>query len=425
MEKRKTYPTLKNRNLSALFSFINLSFIQGSNVLVQILLIPVITRIVGLSEFGLIMLSSSYAALISILINYGSNQSGVKDVALHKQQPKYLSEIFYSIYFVRILLFILSFFALIMISNTLIPFTKSRHFLFANMIILSEMLNPFFFFVGIQKLFLYNIVTLVTKIIAVILIMLVVKGPEDSVWVNFLLGAASVTGYLFLFIMLVKKYNLYHFQVPLTKLKRYIKHNFYLTGNNICVQLLQSVFLFTVSAMGDPILLGAYSLCDKFVWSFRMMIISFFNVIYPRAAILFKEDPLAWKELKKKLNTLLWVLFSGTALMLFFMAGWIVLIVTGKQDALTTFFLQSICLMPLVSALNSLNVIELLLRNRYNDIFRIAVILLAISILLSFLFVQWGNTQLFGLFSILVEVFSIPLYLYFIKRTTIAAFSKA
>ena len=56
---------------SAFFSFLHLSFIQGANVLIQILLIPIISRKVGLTEFGLIMLASSYAALVSILINYG------------------------------------------------------------------------------------------------------------------------------------------------------------------------------------------------------------------------------------------------------------------------------------------------------------------------------------------------------------------
>ena len=90
-----------SRNFSAFFSFANLSFIQGSNVLIQLLLIPIITRIVGLQEFGLVMLASSYAALVSIFINYGSNQSGVKDVAQEKESPSNLSKVFYSIYIVR------------------------------------------------------------------------------------------------------------------------------------------------------------------------------------------------------------------------------------------------------------------------------------------------------------------------------------
>ncbi|MFN3301067.1 MAG: oligosaccharide flippase family protein [Sediminibacterium sp.] len=406
-----------SRNFSAFFSFANLSFIQGSNVLIQLLLIPIITRIVGLQEFGLVMLASSYAALVSIFINYGSNQSGVKDVAQEKESPSNLSKVFYSIYIVRIAMYLVALLGLLLFSNWLIPTATSKHFLFANMIIVGELLNPFFFFVALQKLLLYNLMNLFSKVLSVILILWMVKSPSDSVWVNFFLGLAQIIGYIFLLVYLIKKFRLYHFKVPIIQLKQYLQQNFYLTGNNLSVQLQQSIFLFTVSGMGNAQLLGAYSLCDKLVWSFRMLVISFFNVVYPRAAVLYKEQPIAWKKLKKQLTTMLWLVLTGVALVLLFFANQIVVLITGNQDDLTALFIQSICLMPLVAGLNSLNVTELLLRNQYKQIFNIALILLTISILLSILFTQWGNPRLFGFFPILVEMGSIPLYLYFIKKT--------
>lgn len=406
-----------SRNFSAFFSFANLSFIQGSNVLIQLLLIPIITRIVGLEEFGLVMLASSYAALVSIFINYGSNQSGVKDVAQEKESPSNLSKVFYSIYIVRIAMYLVALLGLLLLSNWLIPRATSTHFLFANMIIVGELLNPFFFFVALQKLFLYNLMNLFSKVLSVVLILWMVKSPADSVWVNFFLGFAQMIGYVFLLVYLIKKFRLYHFKVPIIQLKQYLQQNFYLTGNNLSVQLQQSIFLFTVSGMGNAQLLGAYSLCDKLVWSFRMLVISFFNVVYPRAAVLDKEQPIAWKKLKKQLTTMLWLVLSGVALILLFFANQIVVLITGNHDDLTALFIQSICLMPLVAGLNSLNVTELLLRNQYKQIFNIALILLSISILLSILFTQWGNPRLFGFFPILVEIGSIPLYLYFIKKT--------
>ena len=110
-------------------------------------------------------------------------------------------------------------------------------------------------------------------------------------------------------------------------------------------------------------------------------------------------------------------MLSAVALVLLFFANQLVVIITGHPDDLTALFIQSICLMPLVAGLNSLNVTELLLRNQYKQIFNIALILLSISILLSILFTQWGNPRVFGFFPILVEMGSIPLYLYFIKKT--------
>ncbi len=404
-----------NSKSSAVFSFFNLSSIQAANILAQLLLIPIISRIVGLTEFGLIMLGASYAALVSIFINFGSNQSGVKEVALAKDSPTSLSKLFFSIYIVRGLLFVITSLIFFLVSQWLLPVNTRTHFLFANMIIVGELLNPFFFFVGIQQLFLYNIINLISKILSIVLILLFIKSPADSIWVNFIVGFTQILGSLFLLVVLIQKHGLIFIKVPIQNLVQYAKQNMYLTGNNLSVQLQQSIFLFSVSAMGNPVLLGAYSLCDKVVWSFRMLIISFFNAIYPRAAILHQNNPEDWKLLKQKLQKLLWVLLCLAALILLFFANPIVHIITGKSDELAAFFIQSICLMPLVAGLNSLNVTELLLRNQYKYIFNIALILLTISILFAGLFIQWGNPRLFGFFPILVELCSIPLYLYFIK----------
>jgi len=177
--------------------------------------------------------------------------------------------------------------------------------------------------------------------------------------------------------------------------------------------------------MDNPLLLGAYSLCDKFVWSFRMLIISFFNVVYPRASIIFNDHPQAWHQLKKKLSRLLWVIFLIIAVLLILFADQLVLLVTGTNDPLSASFIQAICVVPLIAALNSLNVTDLLLRNRYPAIFKIALILLALSVIISLLLAQWGHTGLFGFFPVLTEIFSIPLYLYFIRQSGVPAVTKA
>ncbi len=410
------YSALFKKNGASIFSFLNLSVIQGVNVLVQIILIPIITRSVGLSVFGSIMLAASYAALFSIVVNYGSNQSGVKDVALYKDQPQELSNRFYHIYLLRIFLFVIGLGISIMLYQIEGWQERGKYLFFAQALILSEMLNPLFFFVGIQRLLLYNIVNLIFRLLSLVLILLVVKNTDDGIWVNFLLGMPSAIGYLLLCVYLVKKYKLYHIQFSVSSIKNYVQQNFYLTGNNICVQLQQSFFLFALSGMHDPLLLGAYSLCDKFVWSFRMLLISFFNVFYPRAAVLYKEHPEQWTIMKKKLSKALWIGLGIIGLLLFLTADPLVQLVTGEKNELSTVFIRSISLVPLIAGLNSLNVADLLLRNHYADIFRIAVILLAIAVVISLSFLQWANSSLFGLFPMLVEIFSIPLYLYFIKR---------
>lgn len=404
---------------STIVSFMHLSMIQGTNVLLQLFLIPIILRKVGLSEFGLIMLASSYATLVSILINFGSNQSGIKDIALYKDDQKDLSLPFYTIYYTRLFFLILSTVVFAIISYWILPEKTSAHFWIAQTIILSELFNPFFFFVGLQQLKMYNLINLLSKLLSLVLILVFINDSNDSLWVNFLIGFTQTLGFLVLFIYLIKRHKLYQFKVPLTQIRQYIQQNMYLTGNNFCVQLQQSVFLFSLSGIGNATLLGAYSLCDKIVWSSRMVMISFFNAIYPKAVLIFKNDPQKWYQLKKRLNIAIGIVLSLAALCLYFAADLLVKLIVGHLDSLSSLFIQSIALVPLVIGLNLLNVAELFLKNHYSAIFIIAVILLIIAGLLSWIFIHWGKEQFFGFFPLLTEIGSIPLYLYFIKRTQV------
>ena len=399
-----------------IFSFIHLSIIQGTNVLLQLFLIPIILRKVGLSEFGLVMLASSYAALISILVNFGSNQTGVKDIALYKDSPEQLSQTFYSIYYSRLVFLILSLVLLYLISYFFLPTNTLMHFVFAGLIIVSELFNPFFFFVGLQKLLIYNLINLFSKLISVVLILVFIKSPSDSLYVNLIIGGSQTLGFLGLFIYLIRKYTLYNFRLSTQLIGQYIRKNMYLTGNNLSVQLQQSVFLLSLSALGNASLLGAYSLCDKIVWSARMVIISFFNAIFPKAVALNKENPEKWKQLKKKLNWGIAALFSMAALVLYFFADFIVALIVGHEDALSASFIQSISIVPLIIGLNVLNVADLLLYNQYQAIFKISIILLGIAFVLTWIFMFLGKTELYGFYPLFAEIGSIPLYLYFIKR---------
>ncbi len=402
------------RNLATIFSFIHLGFIQGFNVLIQLLLIPIITRIVGLSAFGFIMVAASYAALASIVINYGSNQSGVKDVTIQLNNRIGLSKTFYTIYLVRLSFFILSFIGLLLWG---VLFSANiAYLLLANAIILSETINPLFFFIATQKLFLYNIVNLVSKIISVALIMLLIHTASDSAWVNFFLGMTGVIGNLGLCIFLIRKYKLTYTKIEWGAIMQYLKQNFFLTGNYVSIQLQQSFFLFALSKSHNPLVVGAYSLTDKIVSSFRLIIVAFYNAVYPKAVLKFQSNPQSWKIFKKKLNILLFISFSSIAAILYFFSDHLVIFITGTSDALASLYIKSVCVVPLIAALNALNVLDLIVINRYADIFFIGLILLAISVIASQVFLMRHKSEWFGYYFLIVEVFSIPLYLYFIKR---------
>ena len=188
--ENKRYLRFIKRHLGFLSNFINLGSIQVSNAVIQLILFRLIIGVTGLTEFGLIMVANTYAMLNALFINYGTNQSGIKEVAIHKSNKPQLSETFYTIFYARLLLLAVSVLVLVIIYQ--LHFPNARYFPYALTIILSETLSPFFFFVGIEKLLLYNLINLFSKILSAILIVLIITTKEQSVWVNFYLGVVTL-----------------------------------------------------------------------------------------------------------------------------------------------------------------------------------------------------------------------------------------
>lgn len=396
-------------------NFLNLGFIQVSSAVIQILLFPIILRITGLEKFGLIMVTNSVASLAGLAVNYGTSLSGIKDVSINKNDTTVLARIVYSIFFTRLSLAILCF--------CCIPVLYLAHFnityLFCALpIVLTEIVNPLFFFTGTEKLFSYNLANLLSKLFAAVLIILFIKTPDQAPFVNFYLGICSLFFYILLSIYLVYKFNLGKIQFQISAIISLLKQNFYLFGNNVSVQLQQSFFLFTINATDNPLLLGAYSLCDKIVWSFRLLISAFSGAIFPKAVRTYTENESNWLSYKKKMNQYLAIFFIMAGLGLLITAPYIPKILTGKNNLLTTSFIQAISFVPFVVSMNVLNVLDLLIRNQYQYIFKIAMILLCITILVSFSLVKFGSVRYFGFYPLIIDTCAIQLYLYFINKTS-------
>lgn len=395
-------------------NFFHLSSIQVSNVLLQLLLFPVIIRLTGLAEFGHVMVANAYAALMTIAINYGTNQSGIKDIALNKTDPVALSEKFYRIFNARLILFVLSLFVLPFLQ--VLGVTGIHYYVFATTLLFAEAINPIFFFIGFEKLFAFNLGNLISKVISILLIISLIKGSSDAYMVNFYLGLSNIIIYLPLTIYAIRRYNIKFYQPGTAVIWRFMKENFSLFINSTSGYLQQSIFLFTLSSTGDPLVLGAYALCDKMVSSFRLLIISFSSAIYPGSTRLFHEYPGKWKDHKNNINRMLVLVFLAAAAVFLIMPGFVVKLFTGESNVLGESYIRTIAFVPLIIALNSLNLLELLIRNAYKVISRVSLIILALSAITAFIFIQVNDPRYFAYFPLVMEATCLLLYISYLKR---------
>ncbi len=386
--------------------------IQVSNAAIMLLLYMLLARKVGLDAFGQIMLANYIAVLIGVAVNFGTGQSAVKTVAHAKKDNHLLSEIVCGIALLRTSVFIL-FLVFFAIYWMIAP---GNYFLLSAIpLVLAEVLNPLVIYLGKEELSRYNIANLCAKLIILALVIFFINSPDQAVWVNFILGAVHIAIYLYLTLFIIIKGKLKLVLPGLSSMARLVKENFYVLGNNFSVTLQQSLMVFALGKWGNPAWLGPYSLCDKIAWSGRLMIISVCNSIYPKGSVLFNENIHLFNLFKKRIRNFLFIGFTSLSLILFVFASPIIHIMAGHADSTAVYLLQVTAFLQVVAALNSFNVIELLIRNQNSYIFKIALILLAIALLLSVNIALYGNLLMLGAYAILVELAALIMYEYVIR----------
>ncbi|MGI4805956.1 MAG: oligosaccharide flippase family protein [Janthinobacterium lividum] len=406
------YKKLGSTNIIS--NFFNLSSIQLSNTLLLILSIPIITRKIGIEEFGIMMFASRFMQLAGTVINYGTNQSGVRDVASNLKNVKMLSKVFYNTFFIRLFIFLIFLFLL-----PIFHFQYSNYILLALPLALAEVVNPLFFFIGAEKLKVFNIANLICNIFTIATIIIFINKPQDAGWVNFILGGFNVFTYSGLLIYLHSTFKIKFSILKKEEILAIAKTNFYLTVNNISVQLQQSIMIFALTKGGNTFFLGAYSLCDRIIGQCRNLLITISNAVYPNTVKLYQQSTSLWNVYRKKTKYLVAGVFFAGSLVLFFLADFIIFTLSKEHNATAVIYLKTMALVPTISALNFLNVLDLLLKNNTVYIFRIAVILLIISIVIAFSLLKLKLFLWIGLFTLIIEICALLMYEYMIKKPSL------
>ena len=299
------------------------------------------------------------------------------------------------------------------------PVRYYSYLLLSMPIVLAEVFNPLCFFIGAERLRIFNVINLVSNIVSVLGILIFIKSPNDAGWVNLILGMCSVLAYLGLLIHLIKKLHIPFHLPSKTALLKIGKDNFYLTVNNLSVNLQQSIIIFALPVWGLEALLGPYSLCDRIIGQCRNLLITISNAFYPNAAHVYKQSVSQWNVYRRKTKYLLAGVFFAGSLLLFFLADFIVFTLSKEHNATAILFLKIMAFVPTVSALNVLNVLDQLLKNNTVYIFRIAIILFIVSLLTAFILLNYSNYPLVGSFTLIVEAIALLMYEFTVNKTLV------
>lgn len=411
-EKNSLFPIVNLFRNKSIQNFIFLAIIQASNVLISLISMPLLIQGIGVDQFGLVNLSLSIVVLANIFVSFGFNLSAPRDVAINQKNNTELSHLVSNIFSGKIIL------ATIASAIILIPIFGFNLFqeyqiilIFSLFMLFSEATMPLWFFQGMEKMKLISIANIFSKLLFLMGIVLFIHSPDQSKWVNFLLGGAGFSINILLILYIHYELDITFYKPRLKQVFQSIQSNTLFFFSMLASHVSINGGLIILSFFANSTTLGMFSLAEKIGLVLRMFPALVIQAVYPNASKLYQHDKEKFYEYCIKIAG--WALLIGaiTSLATFFLAPIIIKVLSKKELPEAVIFLKVLAFVPLLACLNNLNVLLFLVKDQKNLMFRsswlMCMYMLVASVTLTHLYGGIGLS--YALISTEISVFFISM----------------
>ncbi len=372
---------IRNKSIQ---NFLFLAIIQSSNILISIISMPLLIQSIGVDQFGLVNLSLSVIILLNILVGFGYNLSAPREVAIHQRDKEALSRVVSYVFSGKILLATLATFLILIGAFGFNLFPEYRMILvFSVLLLFSEATLPLWFFQGMEKMKLVSIANIFSKLLFLMGIVLFIHSPEQSKWVNFLMGFFGLGINLLLLGYIHSFLDIRFYRPQFSSIWKSLHDNALLFFSNLASHISISGGLIILSFFSGAETLGMYSLAERVIMVVRLFPPFIFQAIIPNASKLYSSDlPAFFMFLKKVYKR---VLIAGLLISVgvHFAAPWIVQVLSRSELEESTLYLKILAFVPFLACLNVANVTMMMAADLRQLLFKASWLMCTFMLLLS------------------------------------------
>ena len=196
-------------------------------MIVALVVTKLLFQKLGEDQYGLMNLGFSVVMMMSIMVSYGFNLNGPKQLALLIKDTNAQSRLINEIIVTRVLLSFLMSLSILIAVFVFDLFPNYASILVLSLtLLLSEAFYPMFILQGFDKLSMLSKANAFAKLSYLLAILIIIKSSEDVIWVNFLFGAAALLSNFGLLLYIYHKWELEFYFVSLKSILRRIRVNF-------------------------------------------------------------------------------------------------------------------------------------------------------------------------------------------------------
>ena len=376
-------------------NFFNLIINQGVNIFIALLATRILFERLGEVQFGFVNLALSVVLLLSISVSYGYHLNGPKRIALFRDESKKKQILINEIIVTRVIIAISMAIFLFCLTYFFGFFKPYSTLLYYSLILLfSEALFPMFYFQGNDKIAWFSLINIFAKGAYLLLIILIIKTPNDAIYVNFLFGFTSFLVYIIFWIFIYKKEKIKWVWVSIYNIKKRLIENFQFFISSIAGHVSIHSGLIILASFVNNTVLGKFALAQKIGLLMRMVPVFFTQAILQKATILFEKDKIEFKIYVNRIFVIGLVITFLMGLMVIILSKWIIFLLAGSYVVYSENILKILAFIPFLSMLNFNNMIEILVNEKKYLLTKAtwitAIIMLILAIISSYYYGGYG-----------------------------------
>ncbi|MBM4175169.1 MAG: flippase [Ignavibacteria bacterium] len=315
-------------------NFFSLSFLQVANYILPLITLPYLVRVLGPAKFGLNAFAQSFMLYFIFITDFGFNLSATREISIHRENNKKVSEIFISVYVIKAVLFLISFAIFLFLITFVEQFIEEKLFFFLSFLtVIGWILFPQWFFQGVEKMKFIAIVNFISKLIFTVTVFIFIRKVDDYMVLpvlNFI--GLLVSGIISLIIV----FSTYRIIVKIPSFE-VIKQQF-ISGlqifiSNVAMNLYTTSNSVILGFLTSNTIVGYYSAAERIFKAFQFLGIPLYQAIFPHFSKLISENREEAIRQFNKLFKYAMLITSILSMVIFFSSPIIIKILLGDEYA--------------------------------------------------------------------------------------------
>lgn len=315
--------------------------LQGLNYIAPLIVFPYLMKVLGVEKFGYIGFALSVNQYLMLLVDFGFNLSATKQVAIAKNNPEELKDIFSATLIAKLCLLLISFFILLVFAFAIPKFEiYSTTMLIMFLMVIANAFSFVWLFQGMGDIRIVSIINIISKFTILPLTFIFVKSSDDYKIAAFIQSFVYVLGSVItVWVLFSKKYVKSWFVTSKQRVKMELKAAYPIFLSNAATSIYTVMFVVILGYFSSPVEVGKYSAAEKIMRGFCFLIFTpISQAFYPKISSMSLSSRTKATKLTKKILVFVISIMVLIFVILFFFSPIIIKFLGSEYSGTETLF---------------------------------------------------------------------------------------